>query len=281
VVVLARELNLEQVAEIYRRIREENICGPSGEQVRIEMFCHGALCMAISGKCYLSLNELGASANRGACMQVCRRGYIVKDRESDIELAVENQYIMSPKDLKTIRFMDRMIEAGVRVFKIEGRARGPEYVRTVTECYSEAIDAWLKGEFTDEKKDDWDRRLATVFNRGFWDGYYMGKRLGEWNDRYGSQATETKVYVGKCTNWFSRLSVGEFLIEAAEINAGDKLMVTGNATGCITFALVDPRVDLESVEAVPQGVAVSFRTPEKVRRGDKLYKIVPRLWEES
>ena len=281
VVVLARELNLEQVAEIYRRIREENICGPSGEQVRIEMFCHGALCMAISGKCYLSLNELGASANRGACMQVCRRGYIVKDRESEIELAVENQYIMSPKDLKTIRFMDRMIEAGVRVFKIEGRARGPEYVRTVTECYSEAIDAWLKGEFTDEKKDDWDRRLATVFNRGFWDGYYMGKRLGEWNDRYGSQATETKVYVGKCTNWFSRLSVGEFLIEAAEINAGDKLMVTGNATGCITFALVDPRVDLESVEAVPQGVAVSFRTPEKVRRGDKLYKIVPRLWEES
>lgn len=276
VVVLARELNLEQVAEIYRRIREENICGPSGEQVRIEMFCHGALCMAISGKCYLSLNELGASANRGACMQVCRRGYIVKDRESDIELAVENQYIMSPKDLKTIRFMDRMIEAGVRVFKIEGRARGPEYVRTVTECYSEAIDAWLKGEFTDEKKDDWDRRLATVFNRGFWDGYYMGKRLGEWNDRYGSQATETKVYVGKCTNWFSRLSVGEFLIEAAEINAGDKLMVTGNATGCITFALVDPRVDLESVETVPQGVAVSFRTPEKVRRGDKLYKVVPR-----
>lgn len=281
VVVLARELNLEQVAEIYRRIREENICGPSGEQVRIEMFCHGALCMAISGKCYLSLNELGASANRGACMQVCRRGYIVKDRESDIELAVENQYIMSPKDLKTIRFMDRMIEAGVRVFKIEGRARGPEYVRTVTECYSEAIDAWLKGEFTDEKKDDWDRRLATVFNRGFWDGYYMGKRLGEWNDRYGSQATETKVYVGKCTNWFSRLSVGEFLIEAAEISAGDKLMVTGNATGCITFALVDPRVDLESVETVPQGVAVSFRTPEKVRRGDKLYKVVPRLREES
>lgn len=276
VVVLARELNLEQVAEIYRRIREENICGPSGEQVRIEMFCHGALCMAISGKCYLSLNELGASANRGACMQVCRRGYIVKDRESDIELAVENQYIMSPKDLKTIRFMDRMIEAGVRVFKIEGRARGPEYVRTVTECYSEAIDAWLKGEFTDEKKDDWDRRLATVFNRGFWDGYYTGKRLGEWNDRYGSQATETKVYVGKCTNWFSRLSVGEFLIEAAEISAGDKLMVTGNATGCITFALVDPRVDLESVETVPQGVAVSFRTPEKVRRGDKLYKVVPR-----
>ena len=276
VVVLARELNLEQVAEIYRRIREENICGPSGEQVRIEMFCHGALCMAISGKCYLSLNELGASANRGACMQVCRRGYIVKDRESDIELAVENQYIMSPKDLKTIRFMDRMIEAGVRVFKIEGRARGPEYVRTVTECYSEAIDAWLKGEFTDEKKDDWDRRLATVFNRGFWDGYYTGKRLGEWNDRYGSQAMETKVYVGKCTNWFSRLSVGEFLIEAAEISAGDKLMVTGNATGCITFALVDPRVDLESVETVPQGVAVSFRTPEKVRRGDKLYKVVPR-----
>ncbi|MCQ2064850.1 MAG: U32 family peptidase [Bacteroidaceae bacterium] len=276
VVVLARELNLEQVAEIYRRIREENICGPSGRQVRIEMFCHGALCMAISGKCYLSLNELGASANRGACMQVCRRGYIVRDRETDIELAVENQYIMSPKDLKTIRFMDRMIDAGVRVFKIEGRARGPEYVRTVCECYSEAIQACLDGKFTQEACNGWDERLATVFNRGFWDGYYLGQRLGEWNDRYGSKATETKVYAGKCTDYFSKLGVGEFLMEAAPLSAGDKLMVTGNATGCLMFTLDDPRVDLKSVETVPQGVRVSFRTPEKVRRGDKLYKMIKR-----
>lgn len=276
VAVLARELNLDQVAEIYRHIVEENICGPSGRQIRIEMFCHGALCMAISGKCYLSLNELGASANRGACMQVCRRGYTVKDKESDIELSVENQYIMSPKDLKTIRFMDRMIESGVRVFKIEGRARGPEYVRTVAECYGQAIDACMNGQFTDENKDNWDKRLATVFNRGFWDGYYLGQRLGEWNEKYGSQATETKVYAGKCTDYFSKLGVGEFLMEAASVNAGDKLMVTGNATGCLTFVLDDPRVDLKTVEIVPKGVRVSFKTPEKVRRGDKLYKIVLR-----
>ena len=277
VVVLARELNLDQVAEIHRQISEQDIRGPMGELIRIEMFCHGALCMAISGKCYLSLNETGASANRGACMQLCRRGYIVKDRETDIELAIENQYIMSPKDLKTIRFMDRMIEAGVQVFKIEGRARGPEYVRTVTECYSEAIDACLNGGFTDERKDNWDRRLATVFNRGFWDGYYLGQRLGEWNDKYGSQATETKVYVGKCTDWFSRLEVAEFTVEAAPISAGEKLMVTGATTGCITFNLDDPRVDLKTVETVPQGVRVSFKTPERVRRGDKLFKVVSRV----
>lgn len=276
VVVLARELNLNQVAEIYRRIEEENICGPKGNRIRIEMFCHGALCMAISGKCYLSLNELGASANRGACMQVCRRGYIVHDKESDIELAVENQYIMSPKDLKTIRFMDRMIEAGVRVFKIEGRARGPEYVKTVAECYSEAIDACLEGSFTDEKKDNWDARLATVFNRGFWDGYYLGQRLGEWNEKYGSQATETKVYAGKCTDYFSKIGVGEFLVEAAAISQGDKILITGNTTGALTFELDDPRVDLKSVTDVPKGVKVSFKTPEKVRRGDKLYLLVQR-----
>ncbi len=271
VVVLARELNLNQVAEIYRHIEEENICGPKGNRIRIEMFCHGALCMAISGKCYLSLNELGASANRGACMQVCRRGYIVHDKESDIELAVENQYIMSPKDLKTIRFMDKMIEAGVRVFKIEGRARGPEYVKTVAECYSEAIEACLEGTFTDEKKDNWDARLATVFNRGFWDGYYLGQRLGEWNEKYGSQATEVKVYVGKCTDYFSKIGVGEFLIEAAAISQGNKLLIIGNTTGALTFELDDPRVDLKSVTDVPKGVKVSFKTPERVRRGDKLY----------
>ncbi|MBO7247784.1 MAG: U32 family peptidase [Bacteroidaceae bacterium] len=276
VVVLARELNLNQVAEIYRKIQEENICGPKGNLIRIEMFCHGALCMAISGKCYLSLNELGASANRGACMQLCRRGYIVRDKESDIELAVENQYIMSPKDLKTIRFMDKMIEAGVRVFKIEGRARGPEYVKTVAECYSEAIDAYLEGTFTDEKLDNWDTQLATVFNRGFWDGYYLGQRLGEWNERYGSQATELKMYVGKCTDYFSKIGVGEFLIEAASISEGDKMLITGNTTGALTFLLDDPRVDLKSVKDVPKGVKVSFKTPERVRRGDKLYMLVQR-----
>ena len=279
VVVLARELNLQQVAEIHRRITSENICGPKGRQIRIEMFCHGALCMAISGKCYMSLNELGASANRGACMQVCRRGYnayLLQDKESDIELKVENQYIMSPKDLKTIRFIDRLIEAGVRVFKIEGRARGAEYVRTVTECYSEAIQAVIDGTFTDERKDEWDARLNTVFNRGFWNGYYLGQRLGEWTDKYGSQATETKVYVGRCTDYFSKLGVGEFLPEAAPLTAGDKLMITGNATGCLTFTLEDPRVDLKSVTEVPQNVPVSFRTPDKVRRGDKLYKLIAR-----
>lgn len=279
VVVLARELNLTQVAEIYHHITQENICGPKGKQIRIEMFCHGALCMAISGKCYMSLNELGASANRGACMQVCRRGYnayLLQDKESDIELKVENQYIMSPKDLKTIRFLDQLIEAGVRVFKIEGRARGPEYVRTVTECYSEAIQAVLDGTFTDERKEEWDARLSTVFNRGFWNGYYLGQRLGEWTDKYGSQATETKVYVGRCTDYFSKLGVGEFLPEAASIKEGDKLMITGNATGCLTFTLEDPRVDLKSVTEVPQGKPVSFKTPDRVRRGDKLYKIESR-----
>ena len=279
VVVLARELNIDQVAEIYRHITDENICGPKGSQIRIEMFCHGALCMAISGKCYMSLNELGASANRGACMQVCRRGYnayLLQDKESDVELKVENQYIMSPKDLKTIRFIDRLIESGVRVFKIEGRARGAEYVRTVTECYSEAIQSVIDGTFTDDRKDGWDTRLSTVFNRGFWNGYYLGQRLGEWTDKYGSQATETKVYVGRCTDYFSKLGVGEFLPEAASLTEGDKLMVTGNATGCLTFTLEDPRVDLKSVKEVPQGSPVSFRTPEKVRRGDKLYKIVSR-----
>lgn len=279
VVVLARELNLQQVAEIHRRITSENICGPKGRQIRIEMFCHGALCMAISGKCYMSLNELGASANRGACMQVCRRGYnayLLQDKESDIELKVENQYIMSPKDLKTIRFIDQLIGAGVRVFKIEGRARGAEYVRTVTECYSEAIQAVIDGTFTDERKDEWDARLNTVFNRGFWNGYYLGQRLGEWTNKYGSQATETKVYVGRCTDYFSKLGVGEFLPEAAPLTAGDKLMITGNATGCLTFTLEDPRVDLKSVTEVPQNVPVSFRTPDKVRRGDKLYKLIAR-----
>ena len=238
VVVLARELNLKQVRKIYEAIQEQQIKGPMGELVRIEMFCHGALCMAVSGKCYLSLNELNASANRGACMQVCRRAYIVKDKESDIcrrayivkdkesdiELEVDNKYIMSPKDLKTIHFMDEMIEAGVRVFKIEGRARGPEYVKTVVECYKEAIRSYLDGTFTEEKVADWDTRLKTVFNRGFWNGYYLGQRLGEWSKNYGSEATERKVYAGRGIKYFSNIGVAEFLIEAAEIKVGDKLL---------------------------------------------------------
>ena len=274
VVVLARELNMEQVAAIYKIIVDENICGPKGELIRIEMFCHGALCMAISGKCYLSLHQLGRSANRGECMQVCRRGYIVKDRESDIELEVDNKYIMSPKDLKTIRFIDKMIEAGVRVFKIEGRARGPEYVQTVAGCYSEALDAYLAGTLTEEKKDEWDTRLATVFNRGFWDGYYLGQKIGEWSNIYGSQATEKKVYVGRGVKYFSKLGVGEFYIEASEIKVGDKLLVTGPTTGAMYIDLEEARVDLGPVDTVPKGVYVSFKVPDKVRPADKLYKIV-------
>ena len=275
VVVLARELNLKQVRKIYDAIHEQGIKGPMGEPVRIEMFCHGALCMAVSGKCYLSLNELNASANRGACMQVCRRSYIVKDKESDIELEVDNQYIMSPKDLKTIHFMDEMIEAGVRVFKIEGRARGPEYVKTVVECYKEAIRSYLEGTFTEEKKADWNTRLKTVFNRGFWNGYYLGQRLGEWSKNYGSEATERKVYAGRGIKYFSNLGVAEFLIEAAEIKVGDKLLITGPTTGAMYVTLEEARVDLKPVDVVKKGVHVSFKVPGRVRPSDKLYRIVP------
>lgn len=274
VVVLARELNLEQVREIHRHIVEENICGPGGQQVRIEMFCHGALCMAVSGKCYLSLHELNSSANRGACTQICRRAYTVRDRDSNIELDVENKYIMSPKDLKTIHFMDRMIEAGVRVFKIEGRARGPEYVRIVAECYKQAIDACLDGTFTPEKVAAWEERLKTVFNRGFWDGYYLGQRLGEWSRRYGSEATQKKVYVGRGMKYFSQLGVAEFLTEASDLHVGDDLLITGPTTGALFLKLEDPRVDLRSVDHVEKGVHVSFKVPEKIRPSDKLYKLV-------
>lgn len=273
VVVLARELNLDQVAEIYKHIVEEKICGPSGELIRIEMFCHGALCMAVSGKCYLSLHEMNHSANRGACMQVCRRSYIVKDKESDVELEVDNQYIMSPKDLKTIHFMNKMMDAGVRVFKIEGRARGPEYVRTVVECYNEAINSYLNDSFTDEKIEEWDRRLSTVFNRGFWDGYYLGQRLGEWTKNYGSAATERKIYVGKGVKYFSNIGVGEFLVEAAELNVGDKLLITGPTTGALFSTLEEARVDLVPVEKVKKGEHFSMKC-DKIRPNDKLYKIV-------
>ena len=316
VVVLARELNLKQVAAIYKTIQEEQICGPKGELIRIEMFCHGALCMAVSGKCYLSLHELGASANRGACMQVCRRGYDVKrvaspnpsqggelssamnenpllgrgqgeassyllnDKESTIELEVDNKYVMSPKDLKTIRFMDEMMEAGVRVFKIEGRARGPEYVKTVVECYREAIDSYLDGTLTEEKKDEWDERLRTVFNRGFWNGYYLGQRLGEWTRHYGSNATERKIYAGKGIRYFSNIGVAEFLVEAAELHVGDKLLITGHTTGAMYVTLDEARVNLKPVDTVRKGAHVSFKVPDRIRPNDKLYIMRPTGIEE-
>lgn len=281
VVVLARELNLKQVKAIYDTIHKEQIRGPKGELIRIEMFCHGALCMAVSGKCYLSLHELGASANRGACMQVCRRGYevtrdeeptyLLKDKESTIELEVDNKYVMSPKDLKTIRFMDEMMDAGVRVFKIEGRARGPEYVKTVVECYSEAISSYINGTLSEEKKDAWDERLRTVFNRGFWNGYYLGQRLGEWTRHYGSNATERKIYAGKGIRYFSNIGVAEFLIEAAELHVGDKLLITGHTTGAMYVTLDEARVNLKPVDTVKKGVHVSFKVPDRIRPNDKLY----------
>lgn len=274
VVVLARELNLKQVREIYDQIIEQDICGPKGELIRIEMFCHGALCMAISGKCYLSLHNMNRSANRGACMQVCRRGYIVKDRESDIELEVDNKYIMSPKDLKTIRFMDELMEAGVRVLKIEGRARGPEYVHTVVSCYNEAINSVIDGTFTEEKKDAWDARLVTVFNRGFWNGYYLGQKLGEWSRHYGSEATERKVYIAKGIRYFSKIGVAEFKVEAGELNKGDKLLITGPTTGAVYLNADELRVDLKPVDKATKGQHVSFVVPDKIRPSDKLYKIV-------
>lgn len=274
VVVLARELNLDQVTAIHEAIDKENICGPSGKKLRIEMFCHGALCMAISGKCYLSLHEMNSSANRGACMQVCRRGYTVKDKETDVELDVDNQYIMSPKDLKTIHFINKMMDAGVRVFKIEGRARGAEYVRTVTECYKEAIQSALDGTYTDEKINQWDKRLKAVFNRGFWNGYYLGQRLGEWSKNYGSQATERKIYVGKGIRYFSNLGVAEFLVEAAELSVGDKLLITGPTTGAVFANLTEARVDLKVVPTVRKGEHFSMKISEKIRPSDKLYKLV-------
>ena len=274
VVVLARELNLDQVADIYRQIEEQHICGPSGEQIRIEMFCHGALCMAISGKCYLSLQNANRSANRGECVQICRRSYRVTDMETGNELEIDNKYIMSPKDLKTVRFIDRMMKSGVRVFKIEGRARGPEYVYTVVKCYREAIQSVLDGTFTEEKKDAWDERLATVFNRGFWDGYYQGQTLGEWNKNYGSAATERKVYCAKGIKYFSKLGVAEFQVEASEFSVGDKLLITGPTTGVIYLDCAEIRYDLKPVDTALKGQRVSIPVPEKVRPSDKLFKIV-------
>lgn len=275
VIVLARELNVTQVAHITNTIQNENICGPSGKLVRIEMFVHGALCMAISGKCYLSLHEYNKSANRGNCLQVCRRSYIVKDKETEEELEVDNQYIMSPKDLCTIDFLDVLLQAGVKVLKIEGRARSAEYVKTVVECYNEAILSYLNGTFTSEKVINWKERLSTVFNRGFWGGYYLGRKLGEWSNSYGSQATKKKIYVGKGLNYFSNLKVAEFLVEASSLNVGDEILITGPTTGVIEGTVKELRVDLKNVNETCKGEKVSIPIDEQVRRSDKLYKIVP------
>jgi len=274
VVVLARELKLQQVAEIYRQVQEQHICGPSGQLVRIEMFCHGALCMAVSGKCYMSLHNMNRSANRGECVQICRRSYTVTDNETGNQLEIDNKYIMSPKDLKTVRFIDRMMQAGVRVFKIEGRARGPEYVYTVVKCYKEAIQAVLDGTFTEERKDEWDRRLSAVFNRGFWDGYYQGQTLGEWNDVYGSRATERKLYIGPAVKYFSRLGVAEFSVDAAEFSVGDKLLITGPTTGVLYVTADEIHDDDGPVTVARQGTRVAVKVPSKVRASDKLFKIV-------
>ena len=274
VVVLARELDLDQVQVIHRAIHEQGICGPSGRPVRIEMFCHGALCMAVSGKCYLSLHQMNHSANRGECLQVCRRSYRVTDTETGDELEVTHPYIMSPRDLKTIHFLPRLLEAGVSVLKIEGRARGPEYVRTVTACYREAVEAWRDGSYTAERVADWDRRLAAVFNRGFWDGYYLGQRLGEWTEQYGSAATERKVYVGKGVRYFARIGVAEFTCEATEVSVGDRLLITGPTTGAEYLTLEEARVDLVPVQTVHQGEHFSFVSP-RIRPSDKLFKLVP------
>ena len=282
VVVLARELNMDQVSAIHQQIEEQHITGPRGELIRIEMFCHGALCMAVSGKCYMSLADSGRSANRGECIQICRRSYILTDAETGNQIEVDNKYLMSPKDLKTIRFIDRLMDAGVRVFKIEGRARGPEYVYTVVRAYKEAIAAVLHDNgnknaqrlFTEEAKDEWDRQLATVFNRGFWDGYYQGQRLGEWNKNYGSNATEKKQLVGKVVKYFSRLGVAEVAVEASEFSVGDRLLITGPTTGALWLSAEEIRFDLKPVETAQQRQRVSIPVPEKVRPNDKLFKII-------
>jgi len=271
VAVLARELNMEQVQHIAREIDKQHITGPNGQPIRIEMFCHGALCMAVSGKCYMSLHDANRSANRGECVQICRRSYTVTDNETGHQLEIDNKYIMSPKDLKTVRFIDRMMEAGVRVFKIEGRARGPEYVYTVVRCYQEAIRSVSDGTFTEEKKQEWDERLAKVFNRGFWDGYYQGQTMGEWTKNYGNKATEKKVLAGKVIKYFSRLGVAEIAVEASEVSVGDALLITGPTTGVLYLNTTEIRYELQPVERAEKGTRVSIPVPEKVRPNDKIF----------
>lgn len=281
VMVLARELNMEQVDAIHRCIVDEDIRGPRGELIRLEMFCHGALCMAVSGKCYLSLHEMNSSANRGACTQICRRGYRVTDLETGDELEIENKYIMSPKDLKTIHFLDRMVDAGVSVFKIEGRARGPEYVYTAVQCYSEALESLCDGTYDAAKVAEWDERLVKIFNRGFWNGYYMGQRLGEWSGKYGSSATRVKQYVAKGVKYFSKLGVGEFFMEGAELCVGDEVVITGPTTGALIITVEDIRVEGKSVPKAVKGDAFSIAVPAKVRPADRLYRWAPTDVENS
>ncbi|MCI6671555.1 MAG: peptidase U32 family protein [Prevotella sp.] len=280
VAVLARELNMEQVAEIHKQIEEQDIRGPHGALVRIEMFCHGAFCMAISGKCYMSLHDSNRSANRGQCTQICRRSYTVTDNETGNQLEIDNKYIMSPKDLKSIRFIDKMMKAGVRVFKIEGRARGPEYVHTVISCYKEAIQSVLDGTYTEEKKDQWDKRLATVFNRGFWDGYYQGQKMGEWTKNYGNKATEKKVLVGKVLKYFSKLGVAEIAVEASEIEQNENILITGTTTGVMKFSANEIRYELKPVQKAEKGWRISICVPDKVRPNDKVYKLIKTNIEE-
>ena len=275
VMVLARELSLDQVGEIHRRIVEDKLCGPNGELVRLEMFCHGALCMAYSGKCYLSLHQMNSSANRGACNQICRRGYLATDRETGEAIEVENQYLMSPKDLKTIHFLNKMIDAGVSVFKIEGRARGPEYVAEVVTSYSEALQAICDGTFSEERIHEWEERLSRVFNRGFWDGYYLGQRLGEWSSKYGSSATRKKVYVAKAIRYFSKLGVGEFRMESGELKPGDEVVLCGPTTGAEIFTIEQLRLEVDPVPSVKKGQVFSTPVPVKCRPSDRLY-----LWKK-
>jgi putative protease len=275
-VVLARELSMEQVSAIHQAILSEPILGPGGEPVRIEMFCHGALCMAVSGKCYLSLHEMNSSANRGACTQICRRSYTVRDRETGDELDVENKYIMSPKDLKTIHFLNKMIDAGVRVFKIEGRARGPEYVAETVACYNEAIHSIIDGTYSSELIARWDERLNRIFNRGFWNGYYLGQRLGEWSSKYGSSATRVKHYAAKCTKYFSKLGVGEFFMESGKLSVGDEVVITGPTTGALIVTVEEIHLDSGPTQSVGKGDLFSIKVPEKVRTSDKLY-----IWQPT
>jgi U32 family peptidase len=274
VMVTARELKLEQVASIIRQIEEQHICGPSGELVQIEIFVHGALCMAVSGKCYLSLDNFNHSANRGACLQPCRRGYTVKDKESDLELEIDHEYIMSPKDLKTVDFLDKIINSGIRVLKIEGRGRSPEYVKTVTRVYRQAVDAVLDGTYTQENIDRWNAELSSVYNRGFWDGYYQGRKIGEWSEKYGSQATLRKEYVGKVTNYYANLNVAEVRIEAQPLIKGDAISISGTTTGVYEGHAEEIRVDLKPVQEAVKGELCSIPVTSLVRRNDKLYKLI-------
>lgn len=274
VVVLAREMNLGRVWEISDQIKKEQIKGPNGELIKLEMFTHGALCMAISGKCYLSLHEMNSSANRGSCLQTCRRAYTVTDKETGAALELDNEYIMSPKDLKTIHFLNKVLDAGVSVLKIEGRARSPEYVKTVVQCYREAVDAYFEKDFTDEKIEDWNKRLSSVFNRGFWDGYYLGQRLGEWSKNYGSLATKRKLYIGKGTNYFTKIKVGEFKLETNNLKVGDEIVITGPTTGVVETTVKEIRVDLRPVEEGKKGERISIPIDTKIRRADKLFKMI-------